>query len=287
MAPKQRKAGSVKTLPDRNEQRVLDLSKKEIDVRVKRWNAFVAAQLANPQQRFVMENFLRANAKIEEFMTVPCSHGHAHKPDCKVCNAELYDLNRRAEAIGFSLDMQKEPPPDDPVERREWIMSLRSQTVSDLNYVALSTGEPASELMAKSPYVQWCDIELELLDKSAGALPKDTQAPVVKVAQGMPAATEVAIADGTSVPIQWKGSVQVLAWLLGELANMDWIDAPRHSSTTTRYKAGDINASRFAKAMAPHFQGVNLTTLDRELKPGGASVPAQDVEEFRIPKRPQ
>lgn len=86
--------------------------------------------------------------------------------------------------------------------------------------------------------------------------------------------------------IEWKGSVQVLAWLLRELAEKGWIEAPRHRSTTTRYRAGDIIASRYAEAMAPHF-GVNLTTLERELKPEGGTVPAQDVEGFTIPNRPE
>lgn len=88
-------------------------------------------------------------------------------------------------------------------------------------------------------------------------------------------------------PIQWTGSVQVLAWLLRELAEQGWIDAPKHTSTNSRYTAGGINASRYASAMAPHFQGVNETTLGRELKPEGSTVPAQDVEEFKIPKRPE
>ncbi len=86
--------------------------------------------------------------------------------------------------------------------------------------------------------------------------------------------------------IEWKGSVQVLAWLLRELAEKGWIEAPRHRSTTTRYRAGDIIAKKYAEAMAPHF-GVNLTTLERELKPEGGTVPAQDVEGFTIPNRPE
>lgn len=86
--------------------------------------------------------------------------------------------------------------------------------------------------------------------------------------------------------IEWKGSVQVLAWLLRELAEKGWIDAPRHRSTTTRYRAGDIVAKKYAEAMAPHF-GVNLATIERELKPGGGTVPAQDVEGFSIPNRPE
>ncbi|MBZ0206939.1 MAG: hypothetical protein K8H89_11485 [Flavobacteriales bacterium] len=94
--------------------------------------------------------------------------------------------------------------------------------------------------------------------------------------------------DGTPAPpIIWKGSVQVLAWLLRELAEKGWIAAPEHTSTNSRYTAGNINASKYAKAMAPHFANVNETTLGRELKPEGSTVPAQDVEEFKIPKRPE
>ena len=80
------------------------------------------------------------------------------------------------------------------------------------------------------------------------------------------------------VPITWRGSVQQLAWMLRELAENGWIGAPTHKGNTTKWKAGDINASAFAKAMAPHFDGVNLGTLERELKAEGGTVPAQDVE---------
>lgn len=87
------------------------------------------------------------------------------------------------------------------------------------------------------------------------------------------------------VRIAWKGSVQVLGWLLTELAEKDWIDAPRHKSTSKKFKAGTINASQFTKMTAPCFN-VNPVTLGQELKPEGATVPAQDVEEFKIPQRP-
>lgn len=107
-----------------------------------------------------------------------------------------------------------------------------------------------------------------------------------EIAGALPAYTVSVVTNGVSVQIPWKGSVQVLAWLLRELAEKDWIDAPRHSSTTTKYKAGDINASAFTKAMAPHFP-VNATALGQELKAEGGTVPAQDVEDFRIPQRPK
>lgn len=107
-----------------------------------------------------------------------------------------------------------------------------------------------------------------------------------EIASVLPTSTVVVASNSVAVPIPWKGSVQVLAWLLRELAEKDWINAPRHSSTTTKYKAGDINASAFTKAMAPHFP-VNATALGQELKAEGGTVPAQDVENFRVPQRPK
>ncbi len=88
-------------------------------------------------------------------------------------------------------------------------------------------------------------------------------------------------------PIQWKGTVQQLAWVLRELAEKDWIGAQTHKGNTKKWRAGDINASAFAKAMAPHFGNINLGTLERELKPEGGTVPAQDVEGWDIPQRPE
>lgn len=88
-------------------------------------------------------------------------------------------------------------------------------------------------------------------------------------------------------PIQWKGSVQQLAWVLRELAEKGWIGYPAQKGHTTKWKAGDINASAFAKAMAPHFKEVKEKTLAQELKPGGGTVPAADVEGWEIPKRPE
>lgn len=85
--------------------------------------------------------------------------------------------------------------------------------------------------------------------------------------------------------IEWKGTVQQLAWILRELARNGWITAPSHTSNTTKWKAGDINASGFAKAIAPHFKDVNAKTLEQELKAEGNTVPAQDVEGWAIPQR--
>jgi|APTNR8051073442_1049403.scaffolds.fasta_scaffold01015_8 hypothetical protein len=88
-------------------------------------------------------------------------------------------------------------------------------------------------------------------------------------------------------PIQWKGSVQQLAWLLRELAEKGWVGYPAQKGNTTKWKAGDINASAFARTMAPHFRDVNQTTLVQQLKPEGGTVPAADVEGWQIPKRPE
>ena len=94
-------------------------------------------------------------------------------------------------------------------------------------------------------------------------------------------------AEQPAAPIQWKGSVQQLAWVLRELAEGGWIGYPAQKGNTTKWKAGDINASAFAKAMAPHFKEVKEKTLAQELKPGGGTVPAADVEGWEIPKRPE
>lgn len=94
-------------------------------------------------------------------------------------------------------------------------------------------------------------------------------------------------AEQPAAPIQWKGSVQQLAWVLRELAEGGWIGYPAQKGDTTKWKAGDINASAFAKAMAPHFKEVKEKTLAQELKPGGGTVPAADVEGWEIPKRPE
>lgn len=88
-------------------------------------------------------------------------------------------------------------------------------------------------------------------------------------------------------PIQWKGTIQQLAWVLRELAEKGWIGYPAQKGDTTKWKAGDINASAFAKAMAPHFGDVNERTLAQELKKEGGTVPALDVEGWAIPKRPE
>lgn len=86
-------------------------------------------------------------------------------------------------------------------------------------------------------------------------------------------------------PIQWNGSVQQLGWVLRELIEKGWIGAPTHKSTTQKWKAGDLNASAVAKAMAPHFAGMNLASLEKQLKAEGGDVPADDVEGWEIPDR--
>lgn len=88
-------------------------------------------------------------------------------------------------------------------------------------------------------------------------------------------------------PVQWKGTVQQLAWVLRELAEKGWIGYPAQKGHTKKWKAGDINASAFARAMAPHFGGVNEKTLGQELKPEGGTVPAADVEGWAIPEHPE
>jgi len=95
--------------------------------------------------------------------------------------------------------------------------------------------------------------------------------------------------NGTSTTkgIVWNGTLQQLAWVLRELAEGGWIGYPAQKGNTTKWKAGDINASAFAKAMAPHFKEVKEKTLAQELKPGGGTVPAADVEGWEIPKRPE
>lgn len=170
----------------------------------------------------------------------------------------------------------------DPVtiQRVTWLVDQIATIPGALDgkYLATSEEQPAGFLL-KLPYAptiwrEFHDELLTLLDETAAI-------------NAAPSPTEDTTAPGApATRIEWKGSVQVLAWLLRELAEKGWIEAPRHRSTTTRYSAGDIIAKRYAEVMAPHF-GVNLTTLERELKPEGASVPAQDVEEFRIPVRPE
>ncbi len=91
----------------------------------------------------------------------------------------------------------------------------------------------------------------------------------------------------TVASIKWKGSVQQLAWMLRELAEKGWIGAPTHKGHTKKWKAGDINASAFAKAIAPHFDGMNLGTLEQELKVEGNTLPGQDLEGWAIPERPE
>lgn len=101
-------------------------------------------------------------------------------------------------------------------------------------------------------------------------------------------AAKIEAPGGTVSPrgIEWTGSVQILAWLLRELAEKGWINAPRHRSTSRKFVRGSINASAFTKALAPHFSTINAVTLGQELKGEGGTVPAQDVEGFKIPQRP-
>lgn len=94
-------------------------------------------------------------------------------------------------------------------------------------------------------------------------------------------------AEQPVAPIQWKGTVQQLAWVLRELAEKGWIGYPAQKGNTSKWKAGDINASAFARAMAAHFKDVNEKTLAQELKPEGGTVPAGDVEGWAIPERPE
>lgn len=112
-----------------------------------------------------------------------------------------------------------------------------------------------------------------------------------RIAGGHMATTGTTATQGTTeqpvTPIQWKGTVQQLAWVLRELAEKGWIGAQTHKGNTKKWMAGDINASAFAKAMAPHFGNINLGTLERELKAEGGTVPAQDVVGWDIPQRPE
>lgn len=172
--------------------------------------------------------------------------------------------------------------PNDPatVNRLAWMAEQIEEIPGEIEGRVLWTSREQPEgfyMPRKFEPMAWKELHdglLAIVDETAAtnaapAHTEDTSAPVTPVAR-----------------IEWKGTVQVLAWLLRELAEKGWIEAPRHRSTTTRYRAGDIIARRYAEAMAPHFV-VNVTTLERELKPEGASVPAQDVEEFRIPHRPE
>jgi len=112
-----------------------------------------------------------------------------------------------------------------------------------------------------------------------------------RIAGGHMATTGTTATQGTTeqpvTPIQWKGTVQQLAWVLRELAEKGWIGAQTHKGNTKKWRAGDINASAFAKAMAPYFGNINLGTLERELKAEGGTVPAQDVVGWDIPQRPE
>ncbi len=121
------------------------------------------------------------------------------------------------------------------------------------------------------------DRQRERLVRRLGAIAEEHLAHPSTAAQGT---TEQNLA-----PTQWKGSVQQLAWVLRELAERGWIGYPAQKGTTKKWKAGDINASAFAKAMAPHFKEVNEKTLAQELKPEGSTVPAADVEGWAIPNR--
>lgn len=91
----------------------------------------------------------------------------------------------------------------------------------------------------------------------------------------------------TTEPIKWKGSVQVLAWLIQELHNKGWIEVPTHSTDipTRSVKKGAINASKCAKNIAPHFKDVKQVSLEQELKPQGSTVSIDDIREFKIPER--
>jgi hypothetical protein len=87
------------------------------------------------------------------------------------------------------------------------------------------------------------------------------------------------------VPLRWQGEAQVLAWLLLELAEKNWIAVQRHRSSHGNVKEGAINASAFARSVLPHFENIKLGTFEQVFKDGGTSVPLKKWQGFKIPER--
>lgn len=79
-------------------------------------------------------------------------------------------------------------------------------------------------------------------------------------------------------PIKWTGKAAHLGYIMGQLADLGYIDAPKK-------KSGDINYNEFARQITKvfDFEGNNIATLAKMLSEDGNTMETHNRDKIQIP----
>ncbi len=265
MAAKRRKDGSAKAQSGQAQHVEADHAQSE---RVKKWNDYKAERLAKASawERMALQRYFPLHDRMMALDISPCPHGKRYFFECEVCEGEYTALSRRAEGIGFALDHEENPPPTDPVERREWVATVKDDMIASLNDLALSRGELPATLIAENAYVQWCNVELDRLDKIAAELATNSTAPV---------------ANGQR--IEWHGSTIEFVTIVRNLAKSSYIDLPSKNGK------GDGNETELFRRLQQVFivrneKGEEITPEGVKNRASGKPIGGAREKQFEFPE---